>query len=241
MPARHGLRRSKRWKGEPTYRRFSVLAFGEGKHDQVRPPLDAMLSEQVGDVELHGPFGHVEPVGDLLVREVLHQELVNLALPPAHVGAGADELGPAQGRKGRVHETGEQRPRNPETARRDLPHGRNEVPRQLDVAHQALGAQAQERERHPRRRSARPRSAGAPRDGGTGSARRSPWWPGFGRWPRRRGRRPAGPGAARAPRGGSAPSGAAGPGIRFPGAGGTAPPGPMDGMNRVLPADPAVL
>src|SRR5215813_1348586 len=52
----------------------------EGLEEQVRTPADAVLHEQVRDVELRGALGHLEAPRDLLVRQIVEHGLEDLTL-----------------------------------------------------------------------------------------------------------------------------------------------------------------
>src|SRR5437867_2534965 len=90
--------------------RWPLLAVALGldeEEDQIGSPLDAVLGEQVRDVELGRSLGHVQLAADLLVGEVLHEELDDLLLPAAHPHTRRSRTGPPRALEGGIYESRE--------------------------------------------------------------------------------------------------------------------------------------
>src|SRR6478736_5437416 len=100
----------------------------ERHEDEVRPPLHPVLSEDVRDVEFHRSLGHVQPLRDFFVGEILHHEVVDLALPAGKLAQPVRAPGPPNPREGPVHESGKKRSGNPESPRRHLVDRPDEAP-----------------------------------------------------------------------------------------------------------------
>src|SRR5271157_3460490 len=76
--------------------------------NQVGPPLDPELAQQVGDVELHCALGDEQLAGDLFVGKVVEQQVEDFAFAATDVHLAVERLAAAQLRKDGFHKAGEQ-------------------------------------------------------------------------------------------------------------------------------------
>ena len=116
----------------------------EGEEDQVGAAADTEFAEKIRDVEFYGALGDVEFAGDLFIREIFEERIENFLFATAEIGDGIGLEAAALTGEDRVHKTGEDGARNPETAIGNQRQRADELLAGFGVSQKTLHAETEE-------------------------------------------------------------------------------------------------
>src|SRR5207253_9953444 len=91
--------------------------------NQVGAAPHAEFREKIGDVELYGSFGDVQPVCNFLIGKVLQQGIEDFLFAPAQAGGSPEPAVAWNAVQDGIHEAGQHRPRHPIAPARDVLQG----------------------------------------------------------------------------------------------------------------------
>jgi len=118
----------------------------ECEEDEIGAAADSEFVEQVGDVELYGALGDVELAGDFLVGKIFEKRIENFLFAAAEIGDGVGFEAARLSGKDRVHETGKNGARYPESAGGDQRKSANQLIAGFAVGQDALHAETEQGE-----------------------------------------------------------------------------------------------
>ena len=96
-------------------------------------------------MKFYGAFRDVEFAGDFLVRKIFEERIQDFLLAAAEIGDGIGFQAAALAREDRIHETGQELARDPETSIGDQGERSNQLLPSFYVGEQALHTETEER------------------------------------------------------------------------------------------------
>ena len=118
----------------------------EGQEDEVGAAADSEFVQEIGDVELYGAFGDVQFAGNFFVGKIFEQRVEDFLFAATEIGDGIGFQATRLAGKDRVHETGKNGARYPETTRGNERQSADELIAGFGVGENAFYAEAEERE-----------------------------------------------------------------------------------------------
>ena len=117
----------------------------EGEEDKIGAAADAKLIQEIGNMELDGALGDVEPAGNLFVGKILEERIEDFLLAPAEISDGIGlETATLAGEYG-INKAGEQLARHPESSVDDKRQSTNQLVACFGIGEEAFHAKPQER------------------------------------------------------------------------------------------------